>query len=125
MKDERTASGIEIGNNIYNLLIEKGKTQREAAEEMSISLSTLNAWIIGRRIPRMDSVDLMCKYFGCTRTRIIEGKDPAPQYTLSDGAVVEIKPTGFYEKYCRLSAYDQRVVESLVDTLLNKKEKRK
>lgn len=119
-----TENGIKIGRNIYNLLVEKGKTQRDAANEMGISYSALSAWITGKRIPRMDNVDAMCDYFGCSRAKIIEGKDPDPQYTLSDGAVIEIKPTGFYAKYCRLSVHDQQVVESLVETLLNKKSKR-
>ena len=122
-RDKITEQGRQIGRNIYGLLVEKGKTQDGAAREMGVSKSALNGWVVGRRIPRMDNIDTMCAYFKCTRTRIIEGKDPEAQFHLTNGAIIEIKPTGFYEKDLRLSAYDQKVVESLVETLLNKKEK--
>lgn len=123
-RNEITREGVEIGRNIMNLLIEKDKSQVEAAKEMGISKSALNGWITGKRIPRMDNVDTMCRYFGCTRSKIIEGKDNEPQYTLSDGTIVELKPTGFYAQYCRLSSYEQRIVRDLVDTLIAKREKK-
>ncbi len=123
-RNEITREGAEIGRNILNLLIEKEKSQVEAAREMGISKSALNGWITGKRIPRMDNVDTMCRYFGCTRSKIIEGKDNEPQYTLSDGTIVELKPTGFYAQYCRLSSYEQQIVRDLVDTLISKREKK-
>ena len=119
-----TERGIEIGNNIHKLLVEKGKTQREASKEMNISYSALSAWITGKRIPRMDNVDTMCRYFGCTRSKIIDGKDSDPQYTLSDGTIVELKPTGFYAQYCRLSSYEQQIVRDFVEALLSKRQKK-
>jgi transcriptional regulator with XRE-family HTH domain len=107
-----------------NLLIEKEKSQVEAAREMGISKSALNGWITGKRIPRMDNVDTMCRYFGCSRSKIIEGKDNEPQYTLSDGTIVKLQPTGFYAQYCRLSSYEQQIVRDFVDTLIAKREKK-
>lgn len=123
-RNEITREGAEIGRNILNLLIEKEKSQVEAAREMGISKSALNGWITGKRIPRMDNVDTMCRYFGCSRSKIIEGKDNEPQYTLSDGTIVELKPTGFYAQYCRLSSYEQQIVRDFVDTLIAKREKK-
>ena len=123
-RNEITREGVEIGRNIMNLLIEKEKSQVEAAKEMGVSKSALNGWITGKRIPRMDNVDTMCRYFGCTRSKIIEGKDNEPQYTLSDGAIVELKPTGFYAQYCRLSSYEQQIVRDFVDTLIAKRQKK-
>ena len=123
-RNEITPEGAEIGRNILNLLIEKEKSQVEAAREMGISKSALNGWITGKRIPRMDNVDTMCRYFGCTRSKIIDGKDSDPQYTLSDGTIVELKPTGFYAQYCRLTSYEQQIVRDFVDTLIAKREKK-
>ena len=123
-RNEITREGAEIGRNILNLLIEKEKSQVEAAREMGISKSALNGWITGKRIPRMDNVDTMCRYFGCSRSKIIEGKDNEPQYTLSDGTIVELKPTGFYAQYCRLTSYEQQIVRDFVDTLIAKREKK-
>ena len=123
-RNEITPEGAEIGRNILNLLIEKEKSQVEAAREMGISKSALNGWITGKRIPRMDNVDTMCRYFGCSRSKIIEGKDNEPQYTLSDGTIVELKPTGFYAQYCRLTSYEQQIVRDFVDALIAKRERK-
>lgn len=123
-REGASKEGIEIGQHIYNLIAANNLTQAEAAEGMGVSRSTLNGWITGKRIPRMDNIDMMCRYFGCTRSKIIEGKDNEPQYTLSDGTIVELKPTGFYAQYCRLSSYEQQIVRDLVDTLIAKREKK-
>ena len=123
-RNEITPEGAEIGRNILNLLIEKEKSQVEAAREMGISKSALNGWITGKRIPRMDNVDTMCRYFGCSRSKIIEGRDSDPQYILSDGTVVELKPTGFYAQYCRLTSYEQQIVRDFVDALIAKRERK-
>lgn len=70
----------KIGRNISNLLIERDKTQQELAEAIGVSKSTVSTWTNGKRIPRMDKVDLMCKYFGVERSAIIgDEKIPAGQ----------------------------------------------
>ena len=61
----------QIGRNITNLLIEKEKTQQELADAIGVSKSTVSTWTNGKRIPRMDKVDLMCKYFGVNRSDIL------------------------------------------------------
>ena len=61
----------KIGRNISNLLIERDKTQQEPADAIGVSKSTVSTWTHGKRIPRMDKVDLMCKYFNVERSAII------------------------------------------------------
>ena len=61
----------KIGRNISNLLIERDKTQQELADAIGVSKSTVSTWTHGKRIPRMDKVDLMCKYFNVERSAII------------------------------------------------------
>jgi len=70
----------KIGRNISNLLIERDKTQQELAEAIGVSKSTVSTWTNGKRIPRMDKVDLMCKYFNVERSAIIgDEKIPSGQ----------------------------------------------
>lgn len=64
-------SAKQIGRNITNLLIEKEKTQQELADAIGVSKSTVSTWTNGKRIPRMDKVDLMCDYFGVNRSDIL------------------------------------------------------
>ena len=67
----------KIGRNISNLLIERDKTQQELADAIGVSKSTVSTWTNGKRIPRMDKVDAMCKYFGVERSAIIgDGQIP-------------------------------------------------
>lgn len=58
----------KIGRNISNLLIERDKTQQELADAIGVSKSTVSTWTHGKRIPRMDKVDAMCKYFNVPRS---------------------------------------------------------
>lgn len=61
----------KIGRNITNLLIEYEKSQQELANAIGVSKSTVSTWTNGKRIPRMDKVDAMCRYFGVERSAIL------------------------------------------------------
>ena len=62
-------------------MYQKGKSQAEVAKDLGIHKGTLSTWMNGTRIPRMPKVDMLCKYFGVTRSEILEDKKPAKAYT--------------------------------------------
>lgn len=68
MADVRDAKLAKlIGLNITNQLIKKGKTQQEMCNELKYSKATVSAWVNGTRTPKMERIDEMCDYFGCSR----------------------------------------------------------
>lgn len=74
--------GKIIAKNLKRILLEKGKTQTEVARDLNINKSTLSCWMNGTRIPKMESIDMLCAYLGCKRSDIMEDPD-VPRETIS------------------------------------------
>jgi len=58
--------------NLKRLLDKKQATQKDLAKYMMVSPVTVNDWIRGRKLPRMDKVDRLCEYFGVPRSALME-----------------------------------------------------
>lgn len=67
-----------IARNLKRLAYDHNKTQADMAKDLNINKQTLSSWMNGQRIPRMDKIDLLCKYFNCRRIDIIEPYIPKP-----------------------------------------------
>ncbi len=51
-------------------------TQAEFAKKMGVGTTSVYNWCNGIKVPRMDKVDIMCKLFHCTRSDLVEDKQP-------------------------------------------------
>jgi transcriptional regulator with XRE-family HTH domain len=67
-----------IAKNLKRLAYEHNKTQADISRDLKINKQTLSSWMNGQRIPRMPNVDLLCEYFNCRRTDILEPYMPKP-----------------------------------------------
>ena len=63
-----------VAKNLKRLAYENEKTQADIAKDLGIKQSTLSSWMTGARLPRMDKIDMLCKYFGCLRVDILEDR---------------------------------------------------
>lgn len=50
----------------------KGITQKEFATFMQVHPSTVNEWVKGKKIPRMDKIDRLCLFFLVNRSDLLE-----------------------------------------------------
>lgn len=66
---------ILFAKNLNHYLRINEKTQLDLANHLGVSTSAVSAWCRGAKIPRMDKVDAMCKYFGIKRSDLMEDKD--------------------------------------------------
>lgn len=71
MMDEKTYSKI-IARNLRRLIYEREKTQADVARDLDISKATLSSWMNGTRTPKIENIDMLCKYFGVPRSAIME-----------------------------------------------------
>lgn len=69
-------------DNLSRLLSEKNVTQKDLAQYMVVSAPTVNDWVKGRKIPRMDKIDKLCIFFGVNRSDLIEQKTASVQSPL-------------------------------------------
>lgn len=70
----------DVGNrevfakNLSYYIERSGKTQKELSLKWGIATSTLNNWVMGKKYPRMDKVEMMANYFGILKSDLIEEK---------------------------------------------------
>jgi len=64
-------------DNLNRLLRARGITQAELATYMEVSNTTVNNWVKGYKVPRMDKVDKLCSFFKIKRSELLE-QSPAP-----------------------------------------------
>lgn len=70
MSKEESIRSVICGN-LNRLLHQRRMTQKELSEYMGVSASTVNDWVRGKKIPRMDKVDKLCSIFGVSREEIL------------------------------------------------------
>ena len=65
------------------------KSQVDLIHDLGITRSTISTWVNGKRLPRMDKIDMLADYFHCTRSDLIGEKaesEDSEYYTNSDTA---------------------------------------
>ena len=74
-------------DNLNRLLRVRGITQAELATYMEVSNTTVNNWVKGYKVPRMDKVDKLCSFFKIKRSELLEqspASDDLPTLTQRD-----------------------------------------
>lgn len=66
-----------FAKNLSFYIDKHGKEQKEIAEIVGVAPSTFNAWVKGKKYPRMDKVELLANYFGILKSDLIEEHDGA------------------------------------------------
>lgn len=72
--------GKVIAKNLKRIAYEHHKTQADIARDLHLNQGTVSSWMTGTRIPRMDKIDLLCHYFNCRRSDIMEEQPPEGSY---------------------------------------------
>ena len=60
--------------NLNRKMKEAGKTRTDICEALGFSYYTVTDWVKGKKMPRMDKVEKLAKYFGCLISDLIEEK---------------------------------------------------
>lgn len=61
-----------IANNITKYMDRLGKTQIDLATYMDVSQATVSNWCKGLKVPRMDKIDKICRFFGISRSQLMD-----------------------------------------------------
>lgn len=64
VRDEKLAK--LIGRNITNLLLKRGKSQKDLCDNLGFSPASVSSWVNGTRIPKEGNIVLMAAYLGCS-----------------------------------------------------------
>ncbi len=63
MFEESSKLKIIFKNNLNFLIQKKGVTQKDVADALNVTPSTVNEWVKGKKVPRMDKIDKLCSFF--------------------------------------------------------------
>ena len=63
-----------LSRNLRLLMYQKGITQAQMSRELEIGKTTLSSWMNGQRMPRMDKIDMLCRYLNCMRSDLMDEK---------------------------------------------------
>lgn len=66
------------------------KTQVDIINDLGINKSAISTWCNGTRLPRMDKVDMLAKYFRINRSDLIEERKPTTSTTLKKGITINV-----------------------------------
>ena len=72
----------EIGQRLSKRLAMSGKTQADLAAYMNTSQASVSNWVNGVKLPRMDKIDRICEFIGCSRSDIVV---EAPRFSEDGG----------------------------------------
>jgi transcriptional regulator with XRE-family HTH domain len=67
-----TEYGKILSKNLKRIAYENQKTQADIARDLGLKQVTVSSWMNGTRVPRMDKIDLLCHYFNCKRSDLME-----------------------------------------------------
>lgn len=65
----------KFADRLKELRKEKELSQNELAKKLNISVACINRWENNLRIPSIDSIILLCEFFGCSADYIIGLED--------------------------------------------------
>ena len=63
-----------FSTNLNRKMEEAGKTRKDICEALGFSYYTVTDWVKGKKMPRMDKVEKLAKYFNCLISDLIEEK---------------------------------------------------
>ncbi len=82
---------IDTGRFIAELRRERGLTQAELAEKLSVTNKAVSRWETGAGFPDVDSMLALSDCFGVSVNELLQGKRSAPQETDDEKTVEELK----------------------------------
>ena len=68
-----------IARNLKRIAYENKKSQADISRDLKISKATVSSWMNGSRVPRMGKIDMLCHYFNCKRSDIMQEYVNSPQ----------------------------------------------
>lgn len=63
-----------FAENLKKYMDAKGITQKELAEIVGVSATSVNEWIKAKKYPRIDKIEIMANYFHILKSDLIEDK---------------------------------------------------
>lgn len=115
-----------FSKNLRYYMEKNNKSQIDIINDLGFNKSAVSTWYNGTRLPRMDKVDALAKYFGINRSDLIEEKVHNVDYVVSPGDILieggnrdREQAIKLYEAYLKAIPEVQEAVERLLKSDLS------
>ncbi len=105
-----------FARNLSYYIDKHGKEQKEIAEIVGVAPSTFNAWVKGKKYPRMDKVELLANYFGILKSDLIEA--PNGEYSQRTISITEGEQK-LLDLFRLIPEHQQQMVMQMIEVALN------
>ena len=87
----------------------RGKNQMDLMNDLNLSSSTVSTWCTGKKLPRMNKIQMLADYFGIEKSDLIEEKHKDNE----EEFLIEIcaNPKRDYEQNKRIATYLKKMAE--------------
>lgn len=109
-----------FSNNLKRLLEERGKTQLELSKYIGVSNTTINNYVKGYNMPRMNKLDKICEFFNISRSELID-PPPTPQ-SIDDLDFTGINRIAAHFSGDDFSEEDLNEIQSFINYVKSKKQ---
>lgn len=73
-----------FSKNLNYYMEQNGKTQADLINDLGFNKSAVSTWCNGTRLPRMDKVETLARYFNINRSDLIEEKESSQGYYFNE-----------------------------------------
>lgn len=91
-----------------------GKTQINIVNDLGFNKSAVSTWVNGTRLPRMDKVDILARYFGVKRSDLVDEHDRNSMPAATSPLEKEL-----IDFFYKLSPLGQEMLVDYADTLVS------
>lgn len=126
--DEKSIQNI-FSYNLRRLLMERNKTQLELSKYIGVSNTTVNNYVKGYNMPRMDKIDKICSFFNIKRSDLLENKQitepPTTSKTIEDVDFTGIDRIAAHYKGEEFSEESLNAIQDFVEYVRTKNNRNK
>lgn len=120
--DDITQKKIFAKNLNYYIDL-NNKQQKEVANDLGISATTLNTWCKANAIPSLSKIQKLADYFGIGKSDLMDNKLDN-DYSLDARILSDIEIVDMIKKYYKLSIKDREAIMQLINSLSRKEQKK-
>ena len=98
-----------FAKNLNKYMSDNDKKQKDLCQLLDVGKSTVSSWCNGEKIPRMDKIEILAKYFGILKSDLIEEK------TETDLSDVDKK---FLELFKQLTDDEKKLLMTTAESII-------
>lgn len=95
-----------ISKNLRRIALENGKTQADIARDLKLNKATVSSWMNATRVPRISKIDMLCNYFHCNRSDLMEDHTSEAEKRYMNALDKQLDQEDVLQKLCELHGID-------------------